>query len=112
MLSLFCVVLVVFVGCDGIGGGSRGGRGVCVSGESILFWSDAGLRLCELFLGEAVVCCVDGLDCGGGGQWGGVGCGGIEGTCIRRDEDWRGDEIVCVIWRCCGGGRGAFIIVS
>ena len=37
-----------------------------MSGGLILFWSDAGLRLCVLFLGEAVVCCVDGLDCGGG----------------------------------------------
>ena len=39
-----------------------------MSGGLILFLSDAGLRLCVLFLGEAVVCCVDGLDCGGGDQ--------------------------------------------
>ena len=51
-----------------------------------------------------MVCCVDGLDCGEGDKWGRVGCGGIEGPCIRRDEDCRGGEIVCVIWRCCGGG--------
>ena len=35
----------------------------CVSGESVLFWSDAGLRLCEFLPGEAVVCRVEGCDC-------------------------------------------------
>ena len=59
-----------------------------------------------------MVCCVDGLDCGGGGQWGRVGCGRIEGPCIRRDEDCRGNKIVCVLWKCFGDGRGAFVVVS
>ena len=83
-----------------------------MSGESVLSWSDAGLRPCEFSPGEAVLCRVDGRDCSEGGQGGGVGCGRIGGTCIRRDEDWGGDERLCVIWRCCGGGRGAFILVS
>ena len=66
-------VLDVFVGCNGIVGSSRGEIGVCVSGGLLLFWNDAGLRLCVLFLGEAVECCIDGLDCGGGDQSGRVG---------------------------------------
>ena len=81
----FLVVLDVFVGCGGIEG-SLGGIEVCVSGGFILSCNDAGLRLCVLFLGEAVECCIDGLDCGGGDQRGRVGCGRSEGTCIGRDE--------------------------
>ena len=42
-----------------------------MSGESVLFWSDAGLRPCEFLPGEAVVCRVDGRDCGEGGHGGG-----------------------------------------
>ena len=41
-----------------------------MSGESVLFWSDAGLGPCEFLPGEAGVCCVDGRDCGGGRQGG------------------------------------------
>ena len=74
------VVLGVFVGCGGIVGSSRGGIGVCVSGGLLLSWNGAGLRLCVLFLGEAVECCIDGLDCGVGDQRGRVGCGRNEGT--------------------------------
>ena len=59
-------VLDVFVECYGIEGSSRGGIGVCVSGGLILSWNDAGLRLCVLFLGEAVECCIGGLDRGRG----------------------------------------------
>ena len=57
-------VLDVFVECDGVVGNSRGGMGVCVLGGLILPCNDVGLRLCVLFLGEAVECCIDGLACG------------------------------------------------
>ena len=59
-------VLGVFVGCDGIEGSSSGEKGVSVSGKLILSSTDAELRLCVLFLGEAVECCIGGLDRGGG----------------------------------------------
>ena len=53
-----------------------------MSGGLILPCNDVGLRLCVLFLSEAVECCIDGLDCGGGDHSERVGCGGSEGTCI------------------------------
>ena len=76
-------VLDVFVECDGIGGNSRAGIGICVSGVLILSLNDAGLRLCVLFLGEAVECCIDGLDCGGGDQWERVVCVGLIDTFLK-----------------------------
>ena len=76
------VVLDVFVGCDGVESSSRRRILICVSGGLILSCNDVGLRLCVLFLGEAMECCIDGLDCGGGDHSERVGCGGSEGTCI------------------------------
>ena len=85
MCFAFCNVLGVldvFVECAGVGGASRGGVGVCVSGGMILPCNNVRLRLCVLFLGGAVECCIDGLDCGGGDLSERVGCGGSEGNCI------------------------------
>ena len=79
-------VLDVFVECAGIEGTSRGGIRVCVSGGLNLPCNDVELILCFLFLGGAVECCIDGLDCGGGDHSEKIGCGGSEGACIWRDE--------------------------
>ena len=57
-----------------------------MSGKLVLFWSDAGLGPCEFLPGEAVVCRVDGRECGGGGQGGGVVVAETEERALGRTK--------------------------